>query len=271
MPQPDTRFEFGANWLEFLDLVDESRIQDSSKEISRMLHEESLAGRSFLDVGCGSGLSSLAASRLGATPVVSFDYDEDSVAAATELKRRFAPDAEWTIDRGDATDASFMESLGTFDVVYSWGVLHHTGAMWPALENTCARVAPDGLLFVAIYNDQGARSRGWRSVKRTYNSLPTPVRVPYALAVTAPMEARALAVATIRRKPGAYFRGWREARERGMSRWHDLLDWVGGYPFEVAKPEEIFGFCRDRGFALLELSTVGGGLGCNQYVFRRAA
>jgi 2-polyprenyl-6-hydroxyphenyl methylase/3-demethylubiquinone-9 3-methyltransferase len=78
-------------------------------------------------------------------------------------------------------------------------------------------------------------------------------------------------VATVRRRPAAYFRGWTEARERGMSRWHDLLDWVGGYPFEVAKPEEVLHFCRDRGFVLQELSTVAGGLGCNQFVFRRTA
>jgi 2-polyprenyl-6-hydroxyphenyl methylase/3-demethylubiquinone-9 3-methyltransferase len=265
------RFEFGANWLQFLDLVDENRISDSAAEITRMLDVQSLEGRSFLDVGCGSGLSSLAAVRLGASRVFSFDYDAESLAATKELKQRFAPDADWTIGPGDATDAEYMESLGSFDVVYSWGVLHHTGALWKALANTCERVDEEGTLFIAIYNDQGARSRGWKAVKRTYNRLPRPIRVPYAVAVTAPMEARALLVATVRRRPAAYFRGWTEARERGMSRWHDLLDWVGGYPFEVAKPEEVLHFCRDRGFVLQELSTVAGGLGCNQFVFRRTA
>ena len=56
-----------------------------------------------------------------------------------------------------------------------------------------------------------------------------------------------------------------------MSRRHDLLDWVGGYPFEVATPEEVFAFCHDRGFELQELSTCGGGLGCNQFVFQHSS
>jgi 2-polyprenyl-3-methyl-5-hydroxy-6-metoxy-1,4-benzoquinol methylase len=263
------RFEFGDNWTRFLSVVDEERVSGSMEDIRTMLGVESLDGRTFLDVGCGSGLSSLAAARLGARPVVSFDYDGNSVQAAIALRARFAADADWSIDRGDATDPDYMATLGLFDVVYSWGVLHHTGQMWTALENTCARVAPGGTLFIAIYNDQGRRSNGWRGVKRLYNRLPRPVRAPYAVAVMLPTEARMLASATVRGRPWDYVRGWTAGRERGMSRWRDLLDWVGGYPFEVATPEEIFRFCRDRGFELSELRTCGGGLGCNQFVFHR--
>jgi hypothetical protein len=87
--------------------------------------------------------------------------------------------------------------------------------------------------------------------------------------VMLPTELRMLASATLRGHPRTYVEGWTRGRERGMSRWHDLLDWVGGYPFEVAKPEEVVRFCRARGFELVELSTCGGGLGCNQYVFRK--
>src|SRR5262249_16272109 len=163
--------------------------------------------------------------------------------AAQELKRRVAPDADWAIGHGDATDVAPMDSLGTFDVVYSWGVLHHTGGMWRGPRHTSppVRARGVGLLATPHRQDRGRPRGGGRgSVKGTSTGRPPPARVPSALAVTAPMEIRALAVATVRRRPAAYFRGWREARERGMSRWHDLLDWVGGYPFEVAKPEEIF-------------------------------
>ncbi len=52
---------------------------------------ETLAGNSFLDVGSGSGLFSLAAMRLGADRVHSFDYDPQSVGCTKELKRRFPP------------------------------------------------------------------------------------------------------------------------------------------------------------------------------------
>jgi len=264
------RFGFGDNWMRFLAVVDEPRVDSSIAELRAKLGVDSLRGRTFLDVGCGSGLSSLAAVRLGAARVVSFDYDTDSVAATRTLKQRFAPDAEWSIDRGDATDETYMAALGIFDVVYSWGVLHHTGEMWRALANTCHRVAPGGALLIAIYNDQGRRSKVWRAVKRTYNRLPRTARVPYAVAVTAPTEARAFAGAVARGRPRDYVRSWSRPRERGMSHWHDLIDWVGGYPFEVATPDEIFRFCRERGFELTELETCGGGLGCNQFVFRRA-
>jgi hypothetical protein len=55
-----------------------------------------------------------------------------------------------------------------------------------------------------------------------------------------------------------------------MSRWHDLVDWVGGYPFEVAKPETVFEFFRGRGFELEWMLTCAGKPGCNQFVFRQA-
>ena len=57
---------------------------------------------------------------------------------------------------------------------------------------------------------------------------------------------------------------------RGMHRWYDLVDWVGGWPFEVARPEEVFRFLRDQGFQLEELRTCGGKLGCNEFLFRRS-
>jgi 2-polyprenyl-6-hydroxyphenyl methylase/3-demethylubiquinone-9 3-methyltransferase len=52
-----------------------------------------------------------------------------------------------------------------------------------------------------------------------------------------------------------------------MDRKHDLIDWVGGWPFEVSTPEEVFNFYRRRGFQLEALKTCAGGLGCNEFVF----
>ena len=268
-PRSDERFAFGQNWRRFIDDVDESRIQEAERSLSSMLGLTDLRGRSFLDIGSGSGLFSLAAARLGAEPVLSIDYDPESVAATREIKRRFLPNAEWTIERGDVTDGSLLAGLGTYDVVYAWGVLHHTGAIWRALENTCRRVGEGGVLFVSIYNDQGRRSRTWRRVKRRYNRLPPLLRPPFAVAVMLPFELRSFARAAVRGHPSTYVREWTQSGQRGMSRWHDLIDWVGGYPFEVARPEEVFEFCRERGFELMRLQTCGGSSGNNQFVFRR--
>jgi len=264
------RFEFGSNWARFLTVLDEPRIRAAERALQQMLRRPRLDGLRFLDIGSGSGLSSLAARRLGAQ-VHSFDFDPQSVACTTELRRRYFPqDRSWVIERGSALDASYIRSLGVFDIVYSWGVLHHTGQMWEALGLAAVPVAPGGTLFIAIYNDTGSQARRWRGIKRTYNALPRPLRVPFAVAVTLPGEARSLAGAMLRGRPGNYVRSWTQYRAlRGMSRWHDILDWVGGYPYEFATPDEIFEFYRERGFVLTNMKCGGVGLGCNEFVFLR--
>jgi 2-polyprenyl-6-hydroxyphenyl methylase/3-demethylubiquinone-9 3-methyltransferase len=265
------RFPFGENWQRFLNALDAERIAEAERSLRSMLELEQLEGRSFLDVGCGSGLFSLAAVRMGARRIHSFDVDPASVACASELGRRFAPDADhWTVGSGSVLDGPFVGGLGEWDVVYSWGVLHHTGDMAAALGNVAGLVAPGGRLFIAIYNDQGLRSGIWRRIKRTYNALPRSLRTPFAVAVMLPRELLSLGLWTARLRPAGYVRTWTAYKtSRGMSRWHDLIDWVGGYPFEVATPEQIFDFYRRRGFTLTKLITCRGGLGCNQFVFER--
>jgi 2-polyprenyl-6-hydroxyphenyl methylase/3-demethylubiquinone-9 3-methyltransferase len=260
------RFAFGANWLGYLALVDDERIQAATASLTGMLGSEDLAGKRFLDIGSGSGLFSLAARRLGAE-VVAFDFDPDSVAATGEMKRRFVPeDDKWQVLTGSVLDQGFLAGLGTFDVVYAWGVLHATGDMYQAIANAAERVAPGGQLFLAIYNDQGLASRAWARVKRSYNkSSPVVRRVlieGFGTAFAARRAAgRAYRMLTGKPRP--------QGPSRGMSARHDLIDWIGGWPFQVAKPEEIFDFCRQRGFSLERLKTWAGGSGCNEYVFRR--
>jgi len=266
------RFEFGANWTRFLALVNEDRIRHAEHSLRDLLEAETLHDKTFLDIGSGSGLFSLAARRLGAK-VRSFDYDLVSVACTRELKRRYFPDdLEWTIEQGSVLDQAFLVRLETFDVVYSWGVLHHTGAMWQALENVMPLVKPEGRLCIAIYNDQGRASVLWKRVKRAYCRTPEPFRsLILGLALV-----RLWGPTTVRDflqgHPGRTWRNYGKSQggsERGMSPWRDVVDWVGGYPFEVATPEKIFDFYRDRGFVLSRLKTCAGGHGCNQFVFAR--
>jgi len=262
------RFRFGANWKSFLGTVDEHRIALAIESFTRLVGDRSLSNKSLLDIGCGSGLSSLAARRL-CVSVRAFDCDAQSLAASKELRSVFAKDdPDWIIEQGDVLDRSYIDSLGTYDIVYSWGVLHHTSYMWRAIENAMACVAPGGLLAIAIYNDQGGASRRWRAVKYFYNRLPQALQ-PLLVAACLPVQWwKDILAGTLRGRP---LRAWRDyARERGMSPWHDMVDWVGGYPFEVAKPEEVFDFCLARGFTLQKLKTCGGGIGCNEFVFVRA-
>jgi len=265
-----SRFAFGQNWSRFLTELDDDRIRQAEQSLCDMLRVNKLHGKRFLDIGSGSGLFSLAARRLGAM-VHSFDYDPQSVACTNELKSRYFPDdPHWNVEEGSALDEKYISGLGRFDVVYSWGVLHHTGNLWKALSNVSNLVCDGGQLFIAIYNDQGRASKLWLKVKTAYNRLPRSFRWlvlwPAVIRLWGPTTIRDLVTG----KPFHTWRNYCKGSLRGMSPWRDVVDWVGGLPFEVATPEQIFRFSRDRGFRLEELKTCAGGLGCNEFVFQKA-
>lgn len=265
------RFGFGRNWQDFLKSLDDGRVERGEAYLRKMLELPDLSGKTFLDIGSGSGLFSLAARRMGAK-VTSFDYDPDSVAATQSLQARYYPgDEGWRVFRGDVLDGAAMRGLGTFDIVYSWGVLHHTGQMYRAFAHAADAVKPGGLLYIAIYNDEGIYSSAWTAIKKLYNRLPEKLRPFYVGAVAGVLEAKSALGRLLRLRnplPGWKRRGAESLR--GMTVWNDYVDWVGGYPFEVARPDEIFHYFRARGFTMENMMTVGRGHGCNEFVFRRA-
>lgn len=261
----ELRFKFGENWTRFLSVINDERITMAEARLSEALGN--LRGKTFLDIGSGSGIHSLAAVRLGASRVVSFDYDVKSVACSREMKRRFAPNADWAISQGSALDANYLRSHGKFDIVYSWGVLHHTGDMWKALD--MATLPATEKLMVAIYNDQGWQSKAWTSLKARYNRSGNIGKRSIELLTFLIQWGGISVYYTAKLKPLEPIRKWRNySQVRGMSAWHDVVDWAGGYPFEVATPAQIESFYKNRGFHL-DWSKITKRSGCNEFVFKR--
>lgn len=254
-------FDFGSNWQAFSEQrLDAQRLALAARSLQSLLQRNTLQGVSFLDVGCGSGLFTIAAYQLGAAPVVGIDINPHCIGVSKHNRDRFAPTAPITFLQASALNPESLQSLGLFDIVYAWGSLHHTGAMWNSIRYVTKQVSPSGTLVLAIYNKH-VTSPAWKGIKWLYNHLPhTGQRLltfPFA-AVIYPAK-----FLVTRRNP--------LEKERGMDFWYDVIDWVGGYPYEYATPQEIQSFVGEEGFALRHYVSAQVPTGCNEFVFERIA
>ena len=252
-------FSFGENWQRYLDEVDEAQLQQAEESLQRSFAGAELAGETFIDLGCGSGVFSLAARHLGAR-VTSVDVDPASVACAERL--RDAQDDDWQVRLASILEP---ETLPRGSRVYSWGVLHHTGAMWEAVGNALALVEPGGLACIALYNRPYFPAVQLR-LKRLYNRTP---RVGRSLLVLGyGLTWLVLGSLVRRRNPWRYVRNYGE-EARGMNFWRDVEDWLGGLPFEFTDPEEFLERLPEGCVIETVLERAPGA--CNEYLVRRVA
>jgi len=260
-------FSFGRNWERFLRTsLTEERIQEAQISLMDFLGVHRLDGLTFLDVGCGSGLFSLAAHQLGARKVTSFDLDPFSVVCCEYLKEHSGNPETWTIRRGSILDKTFLSQLEQADLVYSWGVLHHTGSMWQAIDNTISLVRPGGMFFVGLYNkvDGTFGSRFWLRLKRTYNRMPMAAKLVMEYCFLALIVSKMLFAM---KNPISEILNYK--KRRGMSFRTDIRDSLGGYPYEYASVEDVFSYCKGRSLELMKLRTVNN-LGLNEFLFRKS-
>lgn len=261
----NNHFSFGKNWEQFLKTIDKEKILEAEKSLEDFLGKDYLRDKTFVDVGSGSGLFSLAAFKLKTKQVASIDIDDFSIACTNHLKEKSGNPQNWIVAKGSALDDTLKEKFGTFDIVYSWGVLHHTGDMYKAIDNTCKLVAPGGIFFLAIYNKNTSHwregtSKLWLKIKRAYNSASQPIKLLYLYLFISYYFIGSL---LLFKNPYKYIRDYKSSR--GMSWYHDRIDWIGGYPYEFASPDEIVNFAGERGF-LCKKIKYRDGIGCSEYL-----
>jgi 2-polyprenyl-6-hydroxyphenyl methylase/3-demethylubiquinone-9 3-methyltransferase len=263
-------FSFGENWDHFVrHALDEDRLRIARERTAELLQLPDLRGLTFLDIGCGSGIFSYVAHSMGASRVISVDVDPRSVECCRRMKSMAKDPSNWDILEGSILDDAFVRQLPVSDVVYSWGVLHHTGNMWQAIRNAAALTRPGGRFAIAIYNKleyvtlrRWRGSHKWLRVKRFYNRSSAPVKRVMELT----MASKDIVAMLVRLKnPVSEIRAYR--RNRGMSWWYDIVDWLGGYPYEFAAAGEVFEFCHEKlGMRLLRLYSTSS-IGCHEFLF----
>jgi 2-polyprenyl-6-hydroxyphenyl methylase/3-demethylubiquinone-9 3-methyltransferase len=264
-----THFKFGENWKNFSSEINEERIEEAKKSLVKFFGKSGIEGKTFLDIGCGSGLFSLAALLLGAKKVVAVDIDTDSVETTRHVLQTFVPKKDFTVNVVSVFDLDPKKN-GTFDIVYSWGVLHHTGDMVGAIEKASQMVAPKGLFALALYR-KTPLCGFWKKEKCVYTNAPKFIQFLVRCVWYSLFAAGCL---VFRRNIVTYIRNYKSSR--GMSFSHDVHDWLGGFPYESISPAEMYALAHQNNLKLKSeflIPSVRFGLlgtGCDEYVFENA-
>jgi 2-polyprenyl-6-hydroxyphenyl methylase/3-demethylubiquinone-9 3-methyltransferase len=262
------QFDFGQNWAEFSsNAATLERAAQARAQFVSLLGDIELQGKSFLDIGFGQGFSLLCARALGAR-AIGCDINP-KCREVIDRNRVLFPDAGTEaipLRVGSILDGAVVEALrespecgrAGFDVVHSWGALHHTGDMKRALANAGSLVRPGGHFVVAIYNRHWS-SLPWLLIKALYIHSPGWLQRTMVTALYPFIWLAKLAITG--RNP--------TSMDRGMDFYYNVVDWVGGYPYEYATIAELEEICRPMGFSLVRSIRAKVPTGCNELVFQK--
>lgn len=258
------QFNFGENWENFSkNQLSSTKIQEAKKDFVKFFQNESIKNQTFIDIGFGQGMSLLIANTLGAITVgndinpLSEKVLEFNKSYFSDIKEISIPIIIGSILK-ESTLNAIRQINEQYDIVHSWGVLHHTGEMWEAINNSSELVNKNGKFIIAIYNKHWS-SPLWHTIKKTYNYSPKFIKkliisIFYFIILIA--------------KFSVTFKNPFK-KERGMSFYYDVIDWVGGYPYEYANKEEIQTYIENLGFQLIYYNKAQVPTGCNEYVFKK--
>lgn len=264
------KFKFGENWLRFNKLINRKKILQARNSLKK--YKISYMNKSFLDVGCGSGLFSLAASTLGCKKIYSVDVDDSSIKSTKILRENFnRKNLNWNIEKVSLIRDSFTKKCKNYDIIYCWGVAHHTGNMFKAFENLVNVCKINSHLVIAIYNDEGLKSKIWWIIKYLYNFVPSSLRKIYAYFIMNVVRNGYVIFRlffTLQFSELSKYLDKKTKRPRGMNADVDIMDWVGGYPFEYIKFNLLKKYFISKGFKVIK-SRECKGSGNHEIVFKR--
>lgn len=264
----EEHFQFGKNWNNFSNSISKNNINNSLKSIQNLISKKDIENKSILDIGCGSGLSLLSFLKLGAKSVCGVDIDPMSVKTAKSVIEKYYNNKNWSVEEKSIFDIN-LKTYPKFDLVYSWGVLHHTGDMWRSIDIASSLLKKNGVIFLALYQ-KTKLCKFWELEKRFYVNSP---KIIQKIIRTLFKTLYISGLIVSKKNPKVFFQNYKE--KRGMEWHYDIHDWLGGYPYESIKRRDLEIFLNKKGFVIenyfYKKNKLFGLLGshCDEFIARK--